>query len=255
MKKNIIAIVVLLMCTLLMSCSTPTPVVDTNDTHTAPPAETSLPTPEPTETPTETPTPTKTPTETPEPTETPTVFGEVNNGVYVNEMLGITATFPKGWEILDKEQLIATNGGTSEIYYDFESVFGDINTVVIAQSEKPNPSNDEQSFVITLAVENTEWTPEYKDQAIESIVFAMESVDKALGSTTQIFEGEDLEMLSTIYNHIHIETVLERKTIYQEQFITGIGDLVFIITCSYTDEYQGNAGATIVNFVASIRYN
>lgn len=261
MKKYVITIAILLFCALLMSCSTPIPVVDLSNNESTPLTETPTATPESTEVqrPTENPTPTpaKASTATPEPTDAQhsTVFGKMQDGIYINEMLGITAAFPEGWEAADEEELIATNGGTSDLYYDFESVFGYINSVVIAQCAKPNTNNDDQSFSITVGVENTTWTPEYKEQSIKSLVSIMESVDKAVGSTTQISEGDDLELHGTKYNHIHIETVFEKKAIYQEQFVTGINEYILMITCAYTDEYKKNAGETISNFLESIKYN
>ena len=94
MKKAIILILCLVMVFVICGCSSVQP-------------EEPTPTPEPTEAPT--------PEPTEESTKAFTVFGEVQDGVYINKLLGVSAAIPEGWKVASEEEMLTMMGLAGEV--------------------------------------------------------------------------------------------------------------------------------------------
>lgn len=248
MKRFFILLVIIALSILLISCST------TDEHHSTPKVivNTSIP-PDPDELTIINPAiTTTTPTEA-------TIFGEVQNGVYINELLGITAKFPEGWESLSQDVLLRNNKLFVDIldYHDFNNFFKyrDAVLIAIAQSIELDTSIPDHAFRIMLSVENENWTPEYIDKAFQSTIDSMNRLDTSIGSSSDVFIDDDVEANGVNYNHIHIETNNNGQIIHQQYFITGVKEFVLYINFGYSDDYTDVVEKTITTFLSNIRYD
>ncbi len=234
MKKAIILILCLVMVFVICGCSSVQP-------------EEPTPTPEPTEAPT--------PEPTEESTKAFTVFGEVQDGVYINKLLGVSAAIPEGWKVASEEEMLTMMGLAGELskLLDLESLFEESaeTGTLIFQCSKYALDYTGLNPNIVIGIEDTVWTPDYTKNAIGELEMLYQQMDEAYGWTSIVSVQEDIEILGVVYSYVIIESDIDGTMMYQEQLVTGIQDYSLVFSLTYFEEADMN---TISGFLTSIEY-
>lgn len=251
MKKTVILILCLAIVFVVCGCSSVQPEEPAPE-----------PTEEPTSEPTEELTSKSTEESTTEPTEEPapepanalSVFGEVQDGVYINEFLGVSAAVPEGWEIASKEELFTMMNIAEGLSKDLESLFeqsAETGTILFLCSkyamdyEGLNPN-------IIIAIEDAPWTPDYAKETMGELETLYQQMDETYGWTSEVSIQENIEISGVEYCYAIIETDMDGTMMYQEQLVTGIQDYSLAFSFTYFEDADVD---TISVFITSVEYS
>ncbi len=247
MKKNIIFVISILLILLLISaCSEPSGKTTEPSEQTK--AATATITPELTEEPT--PEPTVEPT--PEPTsKPPSLFGETTNGVHSNQVLGLSAEIPEGWQAATLEETVSLMGNLSAD--KLEQGFADesIPTLMVFFCSKHDVNSTDLNANVNMTITNSEWTADTLGASAASLEATYGQIDDVLGSSTTVTALEDIEINGVAYNYIVVESEMGDVITYQEVLITGVKDYTLTITCTY---YEQSETDEIGGFLDSLEY-